>query len=217
MSQPSLRITEIFYSLQGEARTVGLPTVFVRLTGCPLRCTYCDSEYAFYGGEWMHFDEILADIEKYGTKHVCVTGGEPLAQAETMSLLTQLCDAGYEVMLETSGAFSIQHVDPRVRVILDVKCPDSNMSGKMDTENYRRLIPGKHELKFVISTRSDFDWSVQLPQETGLHKSIECLVSPVEGRISPAELAEWVLHAPVNFRLQLQLHKLIWIGEGEER
>jgi 7-carboxy-7-deazaguanine synthase len=208
----SLRITEIFYSLQGESRTVGWPTVFVRLTGCPLRCNYCDSEYAFTGGQEMGLDEIEARIAAYGPRYVCVTGGEPLAQKGCLNLLSRLCDAGYEVSLETSGALDISQVDPRVVKVMDLKTPSSTEQDKNLLANLAHL-ESKDQVKFVLANREDYEWASRLVREEGLSERCEVLFSPVYGTLEPRELAQWILNDRLQVRFQLQLHKLIW---GEE-
>jgi 7-carboxy-7-deazaguanine synthase len=207
-----LKITEIFHSLQGEAREAGRPTVFVRLTGCPLRCTYCDSEYAFYGGEWMHFDAIVAEIRRYDTPLVCVTGGEPLAQRRCLQLLTRLCDEGFEVSLETAGALDIGGVDPRVARVVDVKTPASREVSSNRWENLGELT-GRDQLKFVICSREDYEWARQQVAERDLAIRCEVLFSPAWGLIEPAELAGWILQDRLPVRFQLQLHKLLWGDE----
>lgn len=204
-----LRITEIFLSLQGESRTTGLPTVFVRLTGCPLRCTYCDTAYAFHGGEWMDFDAILATIADKGAKHVCVTGGEPLAQPECYRLLTELCDAGYSVSLETSGAMAIDAVDPRVMKVLDLKTPESGEEARNRWENLDFLTQ-KDQLKIVICNRADYDWAVRQLRERELDKYCEVLFSPSWGEQDPRELADWIVEDRLPVRFQVQLHKILW-------
>jgi 7-carboxy-7-deazaguanine synthase len=207
-----LKITEVFHSLQGEALQAGLPTVFVRLTGCPLRCTYCDSEYAFYGGEWMHFDAIVAEIRRYDTPLVCVTGGEPLAQRRCLQLLTRLCDEGFEVSLETAGALDIGGVDPRVARVVDVKTPASREVSSNRWENLGELT-GRDQLKFVICSREDYEWARQQVAERDLAIRCEVLFSPAWGLIEPAELAGWILQDRLPVRFQLQLHKLLWGDE----
>ena len=210
MSQASLKITEIFYSLQGEARTVGLPTVFVRLTGCPLRCGYCDSEYAFYGGERLSLDEILARVASYNPRYVCVTGGEPLAQRECIALLSRLCDTGYSVSLETSGAMPLDEVDPRVSKVMDLKTPGSGEVGRNRWENIPLLTP-QDQLKFVLCDRADYDWARFKLDEYQLASRVgEVLFSPSHGQLKPVELAEWILADNLPVRFQLQLHKLLW-------
>jgi len=207
--QVRLKITEIFYSLQGEALNVGLPTVFIRLTGCPLRCTYCDTEYAFTGGDWMDVDEILNSIEHYDATHVMVTGGEPLAQKNCIELLQKLCDSGYQVSLETSGAILIDKVDQRVIKVLDVKTPASNEESKNKFENFDLLSP-KDQIKFVICDEKDYQWSKQLIEQHGLTDRCEVLFSPAYQQQDATELAEWILRDRLNVRFQFQLHKYLW-------
>jgi 7-carboxy-7-deazaguanine synthase len=210
MSSPSLKITEIFYSLQGEARTVGLPTVFVRLTGCPLRCGYCDSEYAFYGGERMSLESILEAVARYQPRYVCVTGGEPLAQRECLTLLTALCDAGYQVSLETSGAMPIEQVDTRVSRVMDLKTPGSGEVGRNLWDNLQYL--NQHDqIKFVLCDRADYEWArFELDKHQLASKVSEVLFSPSFSQLKPLELAEWILQDNLPVRFQLQLHKLLW-------
>lgn len=206
----SLKITEIFYSLQGEARTVGLPTVFVRLTGCPLRCGYCDSEYAFYGGERMSIESILEQVASYQPRFVCVTGGEPLAQRECLVLLTALCDAGYQVSLETSGAMPIEQVDPRVSRVMDLKTPGSGEVGRNRWENIE-FLQAHDQIKFVICDRADYEWARFELDKHRLNERVgEVLFSPSFNQIKPLELAEWILQDNLPVRFQLQLHKLLW-------
>ncbi len=207
-----LRITEIFYSLQGEARTVGLPTVFVRLTGCPLRCGYCDTTYAFQGGEFMTLDEIVQRVETYTPRYVTVTGGEPLAQPACLPLLTRLCDAGYSVSLETSGAIDIGEVDPRVSVVMDLKTPGSHEEQKNRYENITRLAR-KDQVKFVICDRVDYEWSRAKIAEHKLTDLCEVLLSPAHGALQPRALAEWILADRLPVRMQMQMHKLLWNNE----
>lgn len=215
-AQPErLRITEIFYSLQGEARTVGLPTVFVRLTGCPLRCGYCDTEYAFSGGEWISLDDILARVAEYRPRYVTVTGGEPLAQRPCRELLRRLCDRDYEVSLETGGALDIGDIDPRVSIVMDLKTPGSGEEQKNLYANIERLRPGD-QVKFVICDREDYEWSRAKLAEYRLGEICEVLFSPAYGQVSPTELAEWILADRLPVRLQIQLHKLLW-GEARGR
>ena len=205
-----LRITEIFHSLQGESRPVGLPTAFIRLTGCPLRCTYCDTAYAFHGGERMLIDEILARIEPFGTRHVCVTGGEPLAQQRCLDLLVRLCDAGYDVVLETSGALPVADIDPRVCIVLDLKTPSSGETGRNLWANLAALKPDD-QIKIVIGDRADFDWAQLMLVEKQLTDICPVLFSPVWGNDGfAAQLAEWILESRLDVRFQLQLHKLLW-------
>ncbi|MGK2913654.1 MAG: 7-carboxy-7-deazaguanine synthase QueE [Porticoccaceae bacterium] len=206
----SLRITEIFFSLQGETSTTGLPTVFIRLTGCPLRCRYCDTEYAFYGGEKLPLLPILERVASYKPRYVTVTGGEPLAQPDCRQLLTHLCDQGYRVSLETSGALPIDEVDSRVAVILDLKTPGSGEVGRNRWENIP-LLKRDDEVKFVICDRNDYEWARMKIDEFRLSdREIELLFSPSHGQLAAQQLAEWILadHLPVRF--QLQLHKQLW-------
>ncbi|MGD8784807.1 MAG: 7-carboxy-7-deazaguanine synthase QueE [Thioalkalispiraceae bacterium] len=210
--QQRLRITEIFYSLQGEARTAGVPTVFVRLTGCPLRCGYCDTSYAFQGGQWMSFNEIENIIKKYNTHYITVTGGEPLAQKACPALLTRLVDAGYQVSLETSGALNISDVDPRVSRVVDIKTPGSGEADKNLLQNLEQLTT-HDQLKFVICSREDYDWSVKLLKEKNLSDKCEVFFSPSYHQLSLKQLTEWILEDQLPVRVQCQLHKIIW---GEE-
>lgn len=206
----TLRITEIFYSLQGEARTVGLPTVFVRLTGCPLRCLYCDTEYAFHGGEILGLDQILASVKEHEPAYVTVTGGEPLAQPNCLPLLTQLCDQGYEVSLETSGAMPVVNVDPRVVKVLDLKTPASGEVARNDYDNIQHLTLND-QLKFVICDRGDYEWARFKLDEYALAGRVsDVLFSPSHEQLAPRTLAEWILEDRLPVRLQLQLHKLLW-------
>lgn len=204
-----LRVTEIFHSIQGESTFAGRPCVFVRLTGCPLRCTWCDTEYAFYGGTKQAIDAILAKIREYDCRLVEVTGGEPLAQPNATALLTRLCDEGFTVLLETSGAVDTAPVDPRVHVILDVKCPGSGMMDRMHWPNVERLRP-MDEAKFVIKDRTDYDWAKDVVARYGLASRGPVLFSPVFGALDPRQLAEWVLADQLPVRFQLQMHKYIW-------
>jgi 7-carboxy-7-deazaguanine synthase len=205
----ALRLTEIFFSLQGEAARAGLPTVFVRLTGCPLRCVWCDTTYSFSGGEPATIDSILARVANYPARQVCVTGGEPLAQKECLPLLSALCDAGYEVSLETSGALDIAGVDPRVARVMDLKAPDSGEGDKNRWENLGLLTP-RDEIKVVIASRTDYDWARKLIDERRLDALCPVLLSPAQGLVDPTALAEWILEDGLNVRFQLQLHKLLW-------
>jgi 7-carboxy-7-deazaguanine synthase len=211
-SEQRLRITEIFYSLQGESLTAGIPTTFIRLTGCPLRCDYCDTAYAFSGGQWMSFDQILDGIAANKTTYITVTGGEPLAQKPCLQLLSELCDRGYTVSLETSGALSVQDVDARVVKVMDIKTPDSGESGRNLYENLQWL-DNKDQIKLVICSRADYDWARERLQQYNMNNQCEVLFSPVHGRQSARELAEWILRDNLPVRLQLQLHKLLWGGE----
>jgi len=209
----ALRITEIFYSLQGEARTVGLPTVFVRLTGCPLRCVYCDTEYAFSGGEVRGIGEVLDSVSSYAPRYVTVTGGEPLAQPQCLTLLRRLCDAGYEVSLETSGAISTEGVDARVVTVLDLKPPASVEAARNDYSNIDRLRP-QDQVKFVICDREDYEWARFKLDEYALSQRVaDILFSPSHGQLDARALAEWILADNLPVRLQLQLHKLLWNDE----
>lgn len=204
-----LKITEIFHSIQGEALQAGLPTAFIRLTGCPLRCVYCDSEYAFYGGKWVHFDDILAEVRRYDTPYVCVTGGEPLAQKRCPELLTLLCDEGFEVSLETSGAVDISAADRRVSRVMDLKTPASGEVLKNLWSNLEEL-GGKDQIKFVICSRADYEWARAQVRDRGLDTICEVLFSPAWGQVEARDLAGWILEDRLPVRLQLQLHKLLW-------
>ncbi|MGJ0514507.1 MAG: 7-carboxy-7-deazaguanine synthase QueE [Methylomicrobium sp.] len=205
----SLRITEIFYSLQGESNTVGLPTVFIRLTGCPLRCVYCDTEYAFSGGKKVAIDEILAQVDSFGTPYVTVTGGEPLAQPGCLGLMTSLLDKGYTVSLETSGALDISKVDPRVIKVMDLKTPSSGELGRNLYQNID-FLNRKDQIKFVIGNEEDYVWSKAALHEYGLPERCQILFSPVMGRQDPTDLAEKILADRLPVRFQIQLHKLLW-------
>jgi 7-carboxy-7-deazaguanine synthase len=204
-----LKITEIFHSLQGEALQAGLPTVFIRLTGCPLRCSYCDSEYAFYGGEWIHFDQVVDEVRRFDTPYICVTGGEPLAQKRCSQLLVLLCDEGFEVSLETSGAVDIGLADRRVSRVMDLKTPDSGEAGKNLWSNLEKLT-GHDQIKFVICSRKDYEWASEQLREKKLDSYCDVLFSPAWGQLEARELAEWILEDRLPVRLQLQLHKLLW-------
>ncbi len=211
-SSPRLKITEIFYSLQGESRSVGWPTSFVRLTGCPLRCGYCDTEYAFTGGDWMTLDDIIERVASYPARHVTVTGGEPLAQKQCLPLLSRLADGGYHVSLETSGALDVSAVDPRVVKVMDLKTPASGEVARNRYDNLEHLSM-RDQVKFVICNRQDYEWARSLMAEEDLPSRCEVLLSPAHGELLPADLAAWMLADGLNARFQLQLHKFLW---GEE-
>jgi 7-carboxy-7-deazaguanine synthase len=204
-----LRITEIFHSIQGEADAIGWRTVFVRLTGCPLRCVWCDTEYSFHGGDWHAIDDILAEVASHGAKHVCVTGGEPLAQKRCLILLRKLCDAGYEVSLETSGALEVSMVDPRVRKVMDLKAPGSGESQRNLWSNLDHLL-AHDQIKIVIASRADYEWARAMLAEHALADRCMVLFSPVYGAVEPRDLAEWIIADKLPVRFQLQLHKLLW-------
>ncbi len=204
-----IKVTEIFHSIQGESTYAGRPCVFIRLTGCPLRCTWCDTAYAFYGGRDMAMDEIVAEVRPFDCRLVEVTGGEPLSQADSLALLTRLCDEGFEVLLETSGAIDTAGVDRRVHVILDVKCPGSGMTDRMHWPNLERLSP-QDEAKFVIKDRADYEWAREVVRREELWTRCTVLFSPVFGDVEVRQLAEWVLADKLPVRFQLQLHKYIW-------
>lgn len=210
-----LRITEIFHSLQGESLTSGCPTVFVRLTGCPLRCGYCDTDYAFQGGEWMELPEILERVAAWTPRYVTVTGGEPLAQRNCLALLHALCDAGYAVSLETSGVLPLDAVDPRVVKVMDLKTPGSGEAEKNRYENLAALGPDD-QIKFVICDRGDYEWARELIVDHQLDAVCEILLSPSHGQQDPTRLAEWILEDRLPVRLQLQLHKQLW-GDARGR
>lgn len=213
MSDDTLRITEIFYSLQGESRTVGLPTVFVRLTGCPLRCRYCDTEYAFHGGKIHSLDDILRQVASHEPRFVCVTGGEPLAQPNCVALLSALCEAGYQVSLETGGAMPVERVDSRVSKVLDLKTPGSGEVGRNYYENIDYLT-ANDQVKFVICSREDYEWARFKLEELRLsERAGEVLFSPSFGEQPAAELAEWIIADNLPVRFQLQQHKLLWGDE----
>ncbi len=205
----TLRITEIFFSLQGETRTTGLPTVFIRLTGCPLRCQYCDTAYAFQGGDRYSIEAILAEVAKYKTRYVTVSGGEPLAQKACLTLLTQLCDLGYEVSLETSGALDTKEVDKRVIKVVDVKTPASGEVEKNYWPNLQNLLP-HDQVKFVICNEADYQWSKEILKQYNLTEICEVLFSPSYQQIKAGELADWILQDQLSVRMQIQLHKYLW-------
>lgn len=211
-SASRLRITEIFYSLQGESRTSGYATVFIRLTGCPLRCEYCDTTYAFKGGEWFSFEKILAEVKKYNTKYITVTGGEPLAQNRCINLLQLLCDEGYEVSLETSGALDISKVDPRVSRVMDLKTPASKEESKNLYQNIE-LLTTHDQLKIVICDRSDYEWAVRKIKEYDLLSRCDVIFSTSHQQLAPQELADWILEDQLEVRFQMQLHKYLWNDE----
>jgi len=206
------RITEIFYSLQGETRTVGLPTVFVRLTGCPLRCTYCDTAYAFHGGEKREISDIVDEVRQYNPRYITVTGGEPLAQPTCHELLSSLCDLDAEVSLETSGAMDIAAVDPRVVTVMDLKTPASGEESKNKYENIDQL-KVHDQVKFVICDRNDYEWSRQKLSEYNLANRCEVLFSPIHGELKPSELADWIVEDNLAVRMQIQIHKYLWGDE----
>jgi 7-carboxy-7-deazaguanine synthase len=203
----TLNITEIFFSLQGEAREVGLPTVFVRLTGCPLRCNYCDTTYAFKGNNPLTIDHILDEVSKYNTPYVCVTGGEPMAQSNCLELLDSLVEAGYQVSMETSGSVDISPVNSKVSIVMDIKTPSSTEEKQNRYENLS-LLQSKDQLKFVIASKSDFDWCCDLLEKNKVKS--ETLFSPVFESLKPIQLADWILEKQLNVRLQVQLHKILW-------
>lgn len=204
-----LRITEIFYSLQGESTKVGLPTVFIRLTGCPLRCQFCDTSYAFSGGKLMGIEAIINQVQQYNCPHICISGGEPLAQPECMTLLSRLCDLGFFISLETSGALSIEQVDKRVMIIMDIKTPGSGESNKNLLSNIAFLKPDD-QIKFVICDHHDYQWARQMIEQYQLAKQVQLLLSPSYEQLNPTELANWIIQDRLPVRLQLQLHKILW-------
>ena len=207
LNNTTLNITEIFYSLQGEAKEVGIPTVFVRLTGCPLRCNYCDTAYAFKGNNPLSIQHILDEVAQYNTRYVCVTGGEPMAQSNCLKLLDSLIDSGYNVSMETSGSIDIAPVNNKVSIVMDIKTPSSTEEHQNRYENLP-ILKSKDQLKFVIASRSDFDWCTEILDN---HKvESEILFSPVYESLQPVELADWILEKKLNVRLQVQLHKLLW-------
>ena len=211
LNNMTLNITEIFYSLQGEAREVGIPTVFVRLTGCPLRCNYCDTAYAFKGNNPLSIEQILSEIAKYKTHYVCVTGGEPMAQSNCLHLLDTLIEKGYKVSMETSGSIDISKVNKNVSIVMDLKTPSSTEQHQNRYENIP-LLENKDQLKFVIASRPDFDWCCGILEDYEILSDV--LFSPVYESLRPAELADWILEKQLNVRLQVQLHKILW---GDEK
>ena len=204
-----LRVTEIFFSLQGETRTVGFPTVFIRLTGCPLRCGYCDTAYAFQGGQWMELNDILKEVDQYQAHYITVTGGEPLAQKACLELLQRLCDEGYDVSLETSGALSVAEVDARVIKVVDIKTPGSLEDSKNIFENLQYILP-QDQIKFVICNREDYEWSKKIITQYHLNDLCEILFSPSFNQQSARDLADWIIQDKLPVRLQIQLHKFLW-------
>lgn len=209
---PTLRITEIFYSLQGESTNVGLPTIFIRLTGCPLRCTYCDTAYAFHGGKKRELADIFHELAKYSCKTVCVTGGEPLAQPNCLPLMTQLCDLGYQVSIETSGAIDISEIDPRVMIVMDLKTPASGEQDKNLWNNISHLKP-TDQIKWVICNLNDYEWAKACILEHKLDGKTQLLFSPSHQQLEPSLLAEWILKDQLPVRFQMQLHKVLWGNE----
>lgn len=215
MSESRVRVSEVFCSLQGEGRRVGLPTLFIRLTGCPLRCGYCDTTYAFQGGTWMTIAELVAEAHRQSVRHVCVTGGEPLAQKACLELLSALADADFDVCLETSGALPVDAVDPRVARIVDIKTPGS---GEHERNHWNNLacLAGRDELKFVLVDEADYHWAVECLRERSQDIACEVLFSPAHGRLAPRDLADWIVRDRLSVRMQVQLHKLLW-GEAPGR
>ena len=205
----SLRITEIFFSIQGETSKIGLPTVFIRLTGCPLRCQYCDTSYAFYGGEVMLFEDIIRQVTKFNCKDVCVTGGEPLAQANSKKLLKDLADLDFQVSLETGGSISLEGIDERVKIIMDIKTPDSGEATKNRWENLE-LLKQTDELKIVICSREDYQWSKEIIEQYKISEKCPILFSPCAESMDPRDLAEWILTDQLPIRFQMQIHKILW-------
>ena len=210
LNNTTLNITEIFYSLQGEAKEVGIPTVFVRLTGCPLRCNYCDTAYAFKGNNPLSIQHILYEVAQYNTRYVCVTGGEPMAQSNCLKLLDSLIDSGYNVSMETSGSIDIAPVNNKVSIVMDIKTPSSTEEHQNRYENLP-ILKSKDQLKFVIASRSDFDWCTEILDNHEVESEI--LFSPVYESLKPVELADWILEKKLNVRLQVQLHKILWGGQ----
>ena len=210
LNNTTLNITEIFYSLQGEAKEVGIPTVFVRLTGCPLRCNYCDTAYAFKGNNPLSIQHILDEIAQYNTQYVCVTGGEPMAQSNCLKLLDALIDNDYKVSMETSGSIDIAPVNSKVSIVMDIKTPSSTEEHQNRYENLS-ILKNKDQLKFVIASRSDFDWCTEILENHEVES--EVLFSPVYESLKPVELADWILEKKLNVRLQVQLHKILWVNQ----
>ena len=204
-----LKIFEIFYSLQGESSRMGLPTIFIRLSGCPMRCHYCDTAYAFQGGSMMSIEDIMASIKQYDTRYVTVTGGEPLAQKEVIHLLKTLADSNYEVSIETGGGLSIKEVDPRIKIILDIKTPESGEEKKNHWENLD-MISLKDEIKFVLCSREDYDWAKKILDQYKLIQKCSVLFSPVYQKLDVTDLGDWILKDQLHVRMQIQLHKLLW-------
>jgi len=209
MNNALIRITEIFYSLQGESTTVGLPTVFIRLTGCPLRCQYCDTTYSFSGGKRQTIESILAQVAEYQCPYICVTGGEPLAQPHCIPLLKILCDQGYQVSIETSGACDIATIDKRVMIVMDLKTPDSKECDKNLMSNIQHL-KLSDQIKFVLCSRADYDWACKIIQDNDLSKHAQILFSPSWGELEPTQLADWIIQDRLPVRFQYQLHKILW-------
>jgi len=210
--EDTLRITEIFHSLQGESTTVGLPTVFVRLTGCPLRCQYCDTAYAFHGGQKMSIDDVVSKVCEYNCYHVTVSGGEPLAQKACLPLLEGLCDKGLQVSIETSGAMDISAIDSRVMVVMDLKTPDSKEVDRNLFANIAHL-KAEDQIKFVLCSREDYEWAKELLYEHKLFEQCQLLFSPSFGQLSPRQLADWIIEDNLPVRFQMQLHKILWDDE----
>jgi 7-carboxy-7-deazaguanine synthase len=209
LKEKRLRISEIFFSIQGETSKTGLPTVFIRLTGCPLRCQYCDTSYAFYGGKVMLFEDIISQVKKFNCKDICVTGGEPLAQSNSKKLLKQLVDLDFQVSLETGGSITLEGIDERVKIIMDVKTPDSGESTKNKWENMD-LLKKSDELKFVICSREDYQWSKNIIEEYKINEICPILFSPSSESLDPRDLAEWILTDKLSIRFQIQIHKILW-------